>query len=71
MATNETVRPRINKAIYELVKKAASASCMADSHWLADAIREKAAREGFEIVAGEVVNSGRVMIATNNQNHSH
>lgn len=50
----ENVRPRISKIIYELVKKAASASCISAGHWLIEAIKEKAAREGLQIVDGKV-----------------
>lgn len=68
MESTGTVRPRINKTIYELVKRAALASCVADSHWLADAIKEKAAQQGFEIIEGEVIYSGTVLVTM--QNHS-
>jgi hypothetical protein len=50
-----SVRPRISTEIYELAIKAAAASCLPTSHWLLEAIREKAAREGFEIVNGSVI----------------
>jgi hypothetical protein len=50
----KSVRPRIKEQIYELLKRAASSRCIPFSHWLAEAIAEKAAREGFEIVEGKV-----------------
>jgi hypothetical protein len=53
----DNVRPRINKGIYELVKKAASSSGLPTGHWLVEAIIQKAATEGFEIVDGKVVHS--------------
>ncbi|AFY74254.1 hypothetical protein Syn7502_02246 [Synechococcus sp. PCC 7502] len=52
---SDSVRPRISKAIYELVKKAAAASCVPDGHWLVEAIKEKALSEGFEIIDGKVI----------------
>ncbi len=51
----ENVRPRISKVIYELVKRAASASCISSGHWLIEAIKEKAAREGFQIVDSKII----------------
>jgi hypothetical protein len=51
----ENVRPRISKVIYELVKMAASASCISTGHWIIEAIKEKATREGFQIVDGKIV----------------
>lgn len=54
---SDNVRPRISKGIYELVKKAASSSGLPTGHWLVEAIIEKAAKEGFEIVNGKVEHS--------------
>jgi hypothetical protein len=53
----DNVRPRISKGIYELVKKAAYSSGLPTGHWLVEAIREKAAKDGFEIVDGKVTHS--------------
>jgi hypothetical protein len=53
----DNVRPRISKGIYELVKKAASSTGLPTGHWLVEAIIEKAAKEGFEIVDGRVTHS--------------
>jgi len=50
----KSVRPRIKELIYELLKRAASSRCIPFSYWLAEAIAEKAAREGFEIIDGKV-----------------
>ena len=58
----ENVRPRISKGIYELVKKAASSSGLPPGHWLVEAIIQKAATEGFEIVNGEVVYSSTQIV---------
>jgi hypothetical protein len=53
----DNVRPRIRKVIYELGEKAASSSGLPTGHWLMEAIIEKAAKEGFEIVDGKVTHS--------------
>ena len=58
----DNVRPRISKSIYELVKKAASSSGLTTGHWLVEAIIQKAASEGFEIVNGEVVHSSTQIV---------
>jgi nucleoside diphosphate kinase len=50
----KSVRPRIRELIYELLKRAASSRCVPFSQWLAEAITEKAAREGFEIVNSKI-----------------
>jgi len=66
----DSVRPRISKKIYELVKMSASASCVPDSHWLVEAIKEKAAREGFEIVDATVIHIPNNTVGFS-KNHSH
>jgi|GEM_PF-1375589 uncharacterized protein (DUF1778 family) len=71
---SDHVRPRINKNIYELVKSAASASCVSTTHWLVEAIIEKAEKEGFEIVDSKVACIQKVMSDCKDEpsaNHNH
>jgi hypothetical protein len=51
------VRPRISIEVYQLVKAGAASSCVSENHWLIEAIIEKAAREGFEIIDAQVVHT--------------
>lgn len=53
----DVVRPRINPTIYQLAEEGAKAKCVSPNNYIVNAIIEKAARDGFEIVDGNIIST--------------
>jgi hypothetical protein len=51
----DVVRPRVHPTIYQLAVEVAKAKCVTPSNYIANAIIEKAARDGLEIVDGNIM----------------
>ncbi|WP_287131231.1 hypothetical protein [Candidatus Cyanaurora vandensis] len=50
------VRPRIPDRLYQLIQRGAAQAALTERHWLIDAIREKAGRQGIELEEATLVN---------------
>ncbi|WP_287128746.1 hypothetical protein [Candidatus Cyanaurora vandensis] len=50
------MRPRIPDRLYQLIQRGAAQAALTERHWLIDAIREKAGRQGIELEEATLVN---------------